>query len=261
MPTDLPLPLLAALIVGGSAPLVGIFVVSRRQAFLADALSHVSLVGVAIATLFSASPLPITLAVVIVMALILEELSLRQVGLGQEALLAMALTGALALANVLLASRGIDPESLESLLFGDLMGVQLHDLLVLAVLAAVIVGLLLRFQRQLFLLCFDRDIASASGLNVALYSRMLSVLVACMVVLMAHTIGVLLCGALLVIPALTVRSLARSFRQALILAVAAGELGVLCGYFLGTLLGLPVESMMVLSAIVLFGIVFLFQKR
>jgi zinc transport system permease protein len=259
MPTEY-LPLLSALVVGGCAPLVGIFVVSRRQAFLADALAHVSLLGVATATLFHVAPLPVTLVVVGLVALGLEELSLRQAGLAQEALLATALTGALALANVLLASSGTEAEDLESLLFGSITSVTITDFWVLAGLAAVIVLLLLQYHRQLFLLAFDRDIASASGLSVRFYSRMLAVLVACMVVLISRTIGVLLCGALLVVPALTVRILARNFHQAMGMAVLVGEIGVILGYGVGKMFGFPVESTMVLATIALFGITITFAR-
>lgn len=248
-------PLAAALLVGVCAPLVGVFVVSRRQAFLADALAHVSLAGIAVATLLQVAPLPVTLLVVAAVALLLEEATLRR-GLGQEALLAMALTGALALANVLLASKDIDPEELESLLFGSVDSVTWPDAAVLGVFVAVMTGLLLLFRRQFFLLALDRDIAAASGLKVGLYSRMLAVVVACMVVLIAKTIGVLLCGALLVIPALIARLLAGNFRQALWTAVLAGECAVLAGYGIGRWTGLPAESLMVLAAIVLFAAAF-----
>ncbi len=254
-------PFLAALFVGGCAPFVGVFVVSRRQAFLADALSHVSLAGIALATILQWAPLPVTLITVAVVALLLEELSLRRVRLAQEALLAMALSGALALANVLLSSKGIDPEELESLLFGNLKSVTTPDLLPLAGVCLVVTVLLFSFRKQFFLLTLDRDIASTNGLNVRLYSRMLSIVVACMVVLMAHTIGVLLCGALLVIPALTARLLASNFSQALWIAILSGILSVCAGYTLGMMFSLPAESLMVLSAIGLFALSFVFGRR
>lgn len=254
-------PLVAALVVGLTAPLVGVFIVSRRQAFLADALAHVSLAGIALSMILQVAPLPVTLLTVAVVALILEELSLRRANLGQEALLAMALTGALALANVLLASKDIDPESLEELLFGSLDAVLGADLSVLVIIAAIVVSLLLWLRHRFFLLTLDRDIAEASGLKVALYSRVLSVMVACMVVLIARTIGVLLCGALLVIPALTARLLARNFSQALWMSVLAGELAVLGGYAAGVQMGLPSESVMVLCAIMLFAAALFISRR
>ncbi len=254
-------PLAASLLVGVCAPLVGVFVVSRRQAFLADALAHVSLAGIALATILHVAPLPVTLVVVAAVALLLEEMSLRRVRLAQEALLAMALSGALALANVLLASRDVDPEELESLLFGSLHGVTWPDAAMLAVSCGVVTALLLTLRARFFLLTLDRDIASTSGLPVGLYSRILSVVVACMVVLIARTIGVLLCGALLVIPALTARLLARHFHQALWMAVLTGELAVCMGYGLGLWMGLPQESLMVLAAIVLFAIAVVFGKN
>lgn len=254
MPMPISLPLLAALVVGACAPLVGVFVVSRRQAFLADALAHVSLVGIAAASLLSVAPLPVTLIVVAAVALLLEELSLRRAHVAQEALLALALSGALALANILLASHGEEAGHMEELLFGSLATVVPADVFVLTLLCTGVVACLFFFRRQFFLLALDRDMAAAGGLAIGVYSRVFAVLVACMVVLIARTVGVLLCGALLVSPALTARLLAKDFRQALWIAFLVGEVAVCTGYALGVWTHLPLESLMVLVAIGLFAL-------
>ena len=63
---------LAALSISVIAPMLGVFLVIRRQSLMADTLSHVSLAGVALGFFFNWNPNLMTLIVVIVAAIILD---------------------------------------------------------------------------------------------------------------------------------------------------------------------------------------------
>ncbi len=63
-----------ALFISVIAPMLGVFLVIRRQSLMADTLSHVSLAGVALGFFLIGIPNLMTLIVVIVVAIILEYL-------------------------------------------------------------------------------------------------------------------------------------------------------------------------------------------
>ena len=73
--------LIAAMLVGASAPLVGVFLVQRGMSLIGDGMGHVALAGVGVGVLTSSSPVLTALAVVIVAAVAVELLRHHGVGL------------------------------------------------------------------------------------------------------------------------------------------------------------------------------------
>ena len=65
---------LAAIFIAGIAPMLGVFLVIRRQSLMADTLSHVSLAGVALGFFLNINPTMTTMLVVVLAAVILEYL-------------------------------------------------------------------------------------------------------------------------------------------------------------------------------------------
>ncbi|HGA4275474.1 TPA: metal ABC transporter permease, partial [Streptococcus pyogenes] len=56
------------------APILGIFLILRRQSLMSDTLSHVSLAGVALGVVLGISPTITTIIVVVLAAILLEYL-------------------------------------------------------------------------------------------------------------------------------------------------------------------------------------------
>ena len=130
--------LLAALLVGASAPLVGVFLVQRGMSLIGDGMGHVALAGVGIGLLTSSSPV-LTALVVVVLAAVAIEL-LRHLGrTSGDLALAVMFYGGLAAGVVIIAKAPAgSANNLQGYLFGALTTVSPSDLVQFAVLAAVL---------------------------------------------------------------------------------------------------------------------------
>ena len=96
---------LAAIFISGIAPMLGVFLVLRRQSLMADTLSHVSLAGVALGFFLNLSPNVTTLLIVILAAILLEYLR-SMFHSYSEISVAILMSGGLALALVLMKLSG-----------------------------------------------------------------------------------------------------------------------------------------------------------
>jgi zinc transport system permease protein len=214
--------LVAAVLVGLTAPAIGIFLVQRRLALLGDGIGHVTLAGVAFGFLFGTAPLPTALVAAVLGAVGIELLRSRGRASGDVALAALFYGGIAA--GVLMI--GLAPRAgignLTPYLFGAIATVSPEDLVVIAVLAGVVLAILAVAGRQLFAVTFDEEVARVAGLPVARLNLLIAVTAAMTVALSMRVVGVLLVSALMVLPVAASQQLTRSFVGALSTSVAIG---------------------------------------
>ncbi len=136
---------------------------------------------------------------------------------------------ALALGFLFLSLYGGVLGDLESLLFGDLLGVSDGEVLLLAVVAAVALVSLAALGRPLLFASVDADVAAARGVPVRRLSLAFLLLLALAVGATSQVTGVLLVFALLVAPAASAQALTARPAASLVLTVALGLLIVWLG--------------------------------
>ncbi len=221
--------LLAALMVGAVAPLVGVFVVQRRLSLIGDGIGHVALAGVAVGLLTGGSPTWVALAAAVLAAVGLELVRATGRTSGDLAL-AMFFYAGIAGGVVLVA---LAPEgsaaNLVAYLFGSITTTTGADLVLFAGLAVLVVVTVALLGRTLYAVCDDEEFARASGLPVLAVNIVLSVLVAATVVLSMRVVGLLLISALMVVPVALAQLVARSFAQTVVLACCTGLVASLVG--------------------------------
>lgn len=242
---------IAGTIIAILAPFIGIFLVVRRYSLMADTLSHVSLVGIAIGILTGINPIVGALIASVIAAIGIDRLRGAKQIFG-ESVLAVFLSGSLAIATVLLSIGGKYTANILSFLFGSITTVQTSDVLIISAVSVVVIALLLFFYRQLFAVSFDEELAEASGIQARLFSTLLVILAAMTVALSIRIVGVLLVGALMIIPVLSAIRFGRSFRQTIMLAILFSVLSVLLGLFISFYVGLPSGGTIVIVAIGIF---------
>ncbi|GAA4888346.1 metal ABC transporter permease [Streptomonospora salina] len=221
--------LLAAVLVGMVAPVIGTFLVQRRLALLGDGIGHVALTGVALGFLTSTSPV-VTAAIVSAIGAGLIELVRVRARTSGDVALALLFYGGIAGGVLLIGlAPGTTTATLTAYLFGSVSTVSSGDIAMVAVLAVLVLGTVGYFGRELFVLCQDEETARAHGLPVRMLSLVIAVTAALTVVLAMRVVGVLLVSALMVVPVAAAQQLSRSFRVTLALAVAIGVAAALGG--------------------------------
>ena len=223
--------LLAALLVGLTAPAVGVFLVQRRLALMGDGIGHVALTGVALGFLLGTAPVLTAVAVAALGAVAIEVMRTR--GTSGDVALALLFYGGLGGGVLLIGlAPGGSGATLLAYLFGSLTTVSASDLTVIAVLAGGVLGLLAAFGRELFAVCHDEEHARVAGLRVRALTLMLAVLAAVTVTVAMRVVGLLLVSALMVVPVAASQVLARSFRATVVGALAVGTTASLSGVVL-----------------------------
>lgn len=219
---------MAGIIIGLVAPLIGIFLVVRRYSLMADTLAHVSLVGVAIGLLTKTSPV-INATVVAVLAGVGIEKLRRVKNVFGESAVALFLWAGLACAIVLISiAKGFNVD-LFSFLFGSITTVSTEDLYFIAVVAIIVSTVVVLLYKELFVVSFNEELAQADGIEVDRYNLVIVILAALTISLSMRIVGVLLIGALMIIPVLAAMQFNRNFKQTMVLAVLISLLAVVTG--------------------------------
>jgi zinc transport system permease protein len=244
--------LLAALLAGFAAPLVGVFLVQRRMSLIGDGMGHVALAGVAVGVLTGQAPVLTALVAGVAAAVAIELIRASGRTSGDTAL-AVMFYGGIALGVVVIArSSAGTPASLTGYLFGAILTTSSSDIVVFAVLAAVVLATTLLLRPRFFAVANDEEYARAVGIPVLGYNIVLAVLTAVTVVVSMRVVGLLLISALMILPNATAQLLARSFRSALWLAVVVGVLCAVGGVLLSYAAETPSGGTIVLLAVATF---------
>jgi zinc transport system permease protein len=227
--------LAAAVLVGLTAPSVGVYLVQRRLALMGDGIGHIALTGVALGLLVGRAPV-LTAVVVAALGAVAIELIRERGRTSGDVALAMLFYGGIAGGVLLIGlAPGGSNANLVSYLFGSITTVSPADLLTISVLAVLVLLVTLGLARQLFAVCQDEEFARVAGLPVRWLNILLAVTAAVTVTVAMRVVGVLLVSALMVVPVATAQQLTRGFRTtvaaALLLGVGYAISGVVFSYY------------------------------
>lgn len=244
--------LLAATAISIFSPLLGVFLVLRRQSLMSDTLSHVSLAGVAFGVLLGWSPTLTTLIIVALAAIFLEYLR-RLYRNYMEIATAILMSAGLAVALLILnTSKGATTVSLEQYLFGSIITISLTQVIMLFILAAFVLLGFIFFLRPLYAMTFDEDTAHVDGLPVRWISIAFNVVTGIAIALMIPAAGALLVSAIMVLPASIAMRLGKSFKSVLIISVFVSFIGLNTGLIASYYMNAPASAAITLIFIVLF---------
>jgi zinc transport system permease protein len=241
------LALAAGAIVGVLAPAVGFFLVQRRQSLFGDGIGHVAFAGVAAGILLDVSPVLAALGFAVLGGIAIELLRSRGGAAGDQALALVFYTG-IALGVVLVAQAGALNVDLFQYLFGSILTVTRGDLVTIALLGTLGLGMIALLYRPLAAVVIDEDGARVAGVPIGRLNVALAALIAVTVALSMRVVGILLVAALMVLPVSAAGRLAWSMRSSLVLATVIGWASAVCGLTISYYADLPPGGTIVLVA-------------
>ncbi len=222
--------LAGSLMVMVAAPM-GCLMVWQRLAFLADTLGHASVLGIALALILSLQPvLGVLLVIAIIMFIVRLSSGDRPVAFSESVLAIISHTG-LAGGILLLGVFGFGNISLEALMFGDLLATTVTDLVFIAGTVALLLALLWWRWHDFVAVSVSPEIAQAEGIAVKKVQLILYLMIALLIAVMMKIMGVLLIGAMLVIPVNAARNFSRGPEQMMWISLLFGALSLYSGVF------------------------------
>lgn len=245
------LALLAGVLVGASAPLIGAFLVQKRMSLLGDGIGHLAFAGVAAGLLLNVWPIWTALVASAAGALLVEWLRSRSHTSGDLAL-ASVFYGGIAGGTVLVGLADSLNANLITYLFGSILTVRPGDAWVVAAVCLAVVVVIAVLGRALFAVVLDEDSARVAGLPVAALNATLAVMTAVIVVASMRVVGILLVSALMVLPIGAAQRIAHSFRHTILLGATIGASTVVVGLGVARSLDLAAGGTIVLTALTAF---------
>lgn len=247
------------IVVAVVCPMVGLFIALRRMSLIADALSHISLAGVAAGLLSGINPVLSASLWAVFGGLLIEFLRERYRDYA-ELSIAIMLSAGVAMAAILLGIGNGLNANIVSFLFGSIVLNNSTDVLVILITGAVVLLLISLLHKELYLIAFDEQTADIMGLPVKIINTIFTIITALTIALAMRIVGILMVSSLMIIPVAISLQLAKSFKQAFYLSIIFGLIAVLVGLFSSFYLNLPPGGTIIMTAILMLLAVLLIKN-
>lgn len=235
---------LAAILAGAT----GYFVIIRNLSFAAHAMGHIGFAGASGALLFSLSPMTGQFILTIFAALGIGALGDRISK--SDMVIGIILSFCLGLGSLFLHLYNGYPGQASIILFGNLLGVSLHELHVMFWLMMLSLAAMMLIAKRLLFASLEPELAQAKGISLLWLSISFMVIMAIAVTLASQVVGVILVFTLLIGPAAIAVQWSHHFWTGIGLSVLLAVLIVWIGISLSYITDWPVSFW--ISALVFF---------
>lgn len=228
--------LLTSLMIGFLAPFLGVFIVVRRLSLMADALSHITLTGIAFSLLlgkyysaFAAlNPVYMGIAFSITGSVFIERLR-HMYQFYKELAIPIILSSGIGIGVVFISLADGFNNDLFNYLFGSVIAVSQRDFHIVIMITIIVTVLLLLFFKEWFFLSFDEEQAVVAGIPRRKLHFLFMIMVALVIGISMQIVGILLVSALMTLPVAAAMRWAKGFKQMFFYAIIFGEISVLTG--------------------------------
>lgn len=254
----------SGIIIGLIAPLLGVFIVVRRLSLIADALSHVTLAGIAGSLYLSQTtavfallnPLYLGIVAAVTGSVLIERLR-RLYKHYEELAIPIIMSAGIGFSAIFISLANGFSSDLFGYLFGSVSAVSRQDLWIVLSIACIVVIFLGLFYKELFLMSFDEEYSKASGLPSRWIHLLFMIVTALVIAASMRIVGILLVSSLMTLPVAASMRIAKGFKQAILYAVIFGEaaviIGLVCAFYLNIA---PGGTIVVTSIIILLLVIF-----
>lgn len=259
--------LLAGMLLGILAPVIGVFLVLKRLSLIADALAHITLSGIAAGMLWNRynpllaiSPVITGMGMSVVGALLVERVR-KLYRFYQELAIPIILAAGLGVGVVLISLADGFNSDLFGYLFGSLSAVSVLDLQLMVVVTIIVLAVMYYIFPELLAVTFDEENAQLAGIPCRALNIIFVVLVALVIAVGMRVVGVLLISSMITLPVASSMQIANSFRQTLTLAVVFAQSAILLGMVLAYYLSWATGGTIVLVAVAQLGITIMHRSQ
>jgi manganese/iron transport system permease protein len=226
--------LVISVLVALPTALLSCFLVLKGWSLMGDAISHAVFPGVVIAYIvgfpFAVGAFAAGMVCALATGFLKDNSRIKQ-----DTVMGIVFSGMFGLGLVLYVKIQSDVH-LDHILFGDMLGIGLGDIVETAAIAAITAGIIAIKWRDFLLHAFDPAQARAVGLKVNLLHYGLLCLISLTIVGALKAVGIILAIAMLIAPGAIAFLLTRTFSTMLVLSVviaaAASFLGVYLSFFI-----------------------------
>lgn len=248
------LPLITAIFISISASLLGSFVILKKMSLVGDALSHVALPGLALGMLLHFNPFIggfLTLLIAIFGIWFLK----YETSLPVDTLVGIFFTTSLAIGVLIIPEQ----ELLEAM-FGNIASITLNDTIFTVILSIISVIVLLIIRKKLIVNMLSEELSRSIGIDNKQIELIYLLIFALSVALGIKSIGALLMGSLVIIPAASAKNIAKSFSGFMAWSVAFGVISAILGIYISNAFNTTPGPIFIITATIIFIISFLFKK-
>lgn len=269
--------IITASLVGLSCGIIGVFLILRKQAMMADAISHTVLLGIVLAYMVTQQITGVAMLIGGVLAGILTAFlvqTLSSLKVQHDASLGIVFTTLFAIGVILIStSVGNVHLDVQHALMGEitfipfatidlpLIGAVPKATALLAVVLLVVIFFIIAFYKEWKITSFDPALAASLGIPVLFLHYLFMTLVSVTTVASFDAVGAILVVAMLITPAATAYLWTDRLIVMLVLSGLFGVLSAIIGYWIATALDTSISGSMAFATGCIFFISFLISPK
>ena len=221
--------IIACILSGITCGIVGTYIVARRLVFLSGGITHASFGGLGIAFYLGINPIIGALIFAILSSLGIEYAA-NNTKIREDSAIGLMWGVGMAIGALFMSLKpGYTSGDLSSFLFGNIISVTTQDIYALSALTVILIICALLWLKPIMYIAFDRDFATAAGINTKMVGYIMAVVIAITVVLSIRVMGIVLLISLMTMPVIIAGSISKQYSKITILASIIASLSALAG--------------------------------
>lgn len=229
--------LIGGVILSAITAVFGVFVVLKKEAFLTDAIAHVSIAGIGIGLLLGVYPLITAILISVVFSIVLTFFKHRSSN-SNDSLIGILYSFIFSIGLILISLNKGTRTDIESYLFGSLYSISYTEIIMSALLLAVLLIFLALKYKDLLFSIFDYEGAYLKGINTKQLEYVINILLSISIIVGIKSVGLILVTALMLAPANTAINLSKKFNQviplSIIISICTSIIGILISLVFNT---------------------------
>lgn len=252
--------ILATFLGGIACAVIGVFVVLLHMPFIGVAMSHAAFAGGLLGILLGFDPVLGALIFSLAAAAVIGPMA-DHGELSPDTSLGIIFSLMLGVAFLIIGLIPSTRSEALGLLWGSVLTVTRTDILLLAIVALMVVGLVIIFFKEVQATVFNRQIALSVGLPSTIILYVILFMTGATVTVSLNSIGGLLIFSLILNPAAAAYQLTYNMKKMFLLAAVFGVISGWTGLLLSYLFNIPSGATIVITSSVIFMIAALFSPK